>query len=181
MACVRVKEEARMGLQAWNVAVLVAVAGMWLATGTHTEKPIVAFAKSDAVRGLEADVAANPSEEGTILKLAQAYLDSRAPGLAVTVIETSPESVRASAKVDHLYARALIEQGRNQDALAAESRVVASCASRGCEPLLQTSALRRVSILTELVRMGIEDADANPDLSSIAYHNATREAHVEVK
>ncbi len=48
----------------------------------------------------------------------------------------------------------------------------------GCDPLLLASARRRVDILAELVSLGIDDADAHPEETRIAYLNATREARV---
>ena len=170
-----------MGLRAWNAAVLVVVGALWLVTGTHTEKAVIPAAKTEALRQLEAAAAANPTEENVVLKLAQAYLDNKAPGLAVTVLESSPDAVRAQPTVEHLYARALLEQGRNREALAAEERVLAACEKATCAPLLETSATRRVLILGKLVEYGVEDSLAEPDLSTIAYQTAVREAHAPVR
>jgi methylthioribose-1-phosphate isomerase len=168
-----------IGLRGWNVAVLAAAFGLWLASGTQKEKPVLSQAKSEAVRTLEEGVAARPADAAEVKKLAQAYLDSQASGLSVSVIESSPTNVKSDVQVEHVYARALVAQGRNQDALAAEKRVLARCAAgASCDGFLLASATRRADILEELVRIGVEDSAAEPEASAIAYHNASREARV---
>jgi hypothetical protein len=177
-----------MSLRAWNAAVLVGAVAVWLATGTREAKPVFAdTAKADAVRVLETDVARHPSDGPAVQKLAQAYLDNRAPGLAVTLIEGSPATVQAEPRVGHVLARALVEEGQNQEALAVEERVLSTCSSlddeaiaQGCDATLVVSATRRTEILQQLVRLGAEDAQAQPDETSVAYHNATREARVQI-
>jgi cytochrome c-type biogenesis protein CcmH/NrfG len=164
-----------MSLRAWNVVVLAAALGVWLASGTQREKPLVAQAKAETVRALESEVAAHPTDAKQVLALGQAYLDAQAPGLAVAMIESSPADVRADSRVDHLYARSLVAQGRNQDALLAERRVLAKCASDPCDAFLIASATRRADILQELVNLGVEDAQAQPEASRVAYYNATRQ------
>lgn len=167
-----------MSLRAWNVAVLAAALGLWLASGTQREKPVMMQGgpiSSDTVRVLENQVAAHPTDTKGVMALAQAYIDAQSPGLAVAVIEGSPTDVRANAKADHLYARALVAQGRNQDALVAERRVLAKCSTDSCDAFLIASATRRADILQELVNLGVEDSQAQPEASRIAYHNATRQ------
>jgi hypothetical protein len=41
--------------------------------------------------------------------------------------------------------------------------------------------MRRADILRELVSLGVEDAEAHPEASLVAYQNATREARVAVE
>jgi hypothetical protein len=41
--------------------------------------------------------------------------------------------------------------------------------------------MRRTGILRELVAIGVEDSQARPAESLVAYQNATREAHVVVE
>src|SRR5262245_14619449 len=106
-----------MGLRATSGVVLAAVASIWLASGTQREKPILNEDQAAKVGALEANVASNPTDPSAIRGLAQAYLEARAPGLALSVIETSPTSVRRDPTVEHLYARALLDQGRAVDAL----------------------------------------------------------------
>jgi hypothetical protein len=170
-----------MGLRAWNWGVLVAVGGLWLASGTQREKPVLGAEHTGPIASLEAEVAVSPQDAAKVSKLAQAYLDARSPGLALAVIERSPEAVRKQPSVDHIYARALIDQGRAVDALAVEKRVLERCAADGCNAWLVASATRRADILQQLVTLGIEDAQAHPEASAVAYHNATRQATLVVR
>jgi hypothetical protein len=163
-------------MRAWNWGVLVAVGGLWLASGTQHEKPVLAAEQSAPIARMEAEVSMAPGDAAKVTQLAQAYLDARLPGLALAVIERAPEGVRAQPQVDHLYARALIDQGRAPDALAVERRVLDRCATDGCNAWLVASATRRADILEQLVQLGVDDAQAHPEASSVAYHNATREA-----
>ncbi len=171
-----------MTLRAWNVAVLGTAVATWLACGTQRERPVVEQANAGTVHALEAKVAAQPTDAKSSIALAQAYLDSANPGLAVSVLESAPPAVRGDVRVEHAYARALVAQGRNQDALVAERQVLAVCASgaQPCDGFLLVSAQRRSDILQELVKLGVEDAQAHPEASQIAYFNATRTASVAV-
>jgi hypothetical protein len=169
-----------MGLKGWNVAVLLAIGAIWFAGSTQREKRVVGETQTDRVALLEEQVAANPGDAAKVRELAQAYLDVRAPGMAQTAIEYAPEAVRSDPTVDHLYARVLLDQGRSADALAAERRVLARCADPAvevppCSTYLIASATRRSEILEQLVTLGVEDANAHPEASSLAYHNATRQ------
>lgn len=172
-----------MGLKGWNVAVLVAIGAIWFAGSTQREKRVVGDTHVDRVALLEEQVAANPGDATRVRELAQAYLDARAPGMALASIERAPQAVRSEPTVDHLYARALLDQGRSADALAAERRVLAACSTPAdpslevvaCSTYLIASATRRAEILEQLVTLGVEDANAHPEASSLAYHNATRQ------
>lgn len=178
-----------MGLKGWNIAILVAIGAIWFAGSTQREKRVVGDSQSDRVALLEEQVAANPSDVAHVRELAQAYLDARAPGMALASIEHAPAAVRAEPTVDHLYARALLDQGRSADALAAERRVLTRCMASEesaesatapheaplCSTYLIASATRRAEILEQLVTLGVEDANAHPEASSLAYHNATRQ------
>ena len=173
-----------MGLKGWNVAILVAIGAIWFAGSTQREKRVVGDSHTDRVAVLEEQVAASPSDISRVRELAQAYLDARAPGMALASIEHAPPAVRAEPTVEHLYARALLDQGRSADALAAERRVLTACSAPPvglssdaptCSSYLIASATRRADILEQLVTLGVEDANAHPEASSLAYHNATRQ------
>ncbi len=170
-----------------NGLVLMAAGALWMASGTERERAVLApvgvASDANALVGLEADVAAAPGDDAKLRALAQAYLDAHAPGLAIAVMERAPEEVRERSKVQHLYARALLEEGHAQDALAVERSVLATCtmADGICDAWLIASARRRADILEELVGLGIEDARAQPEASAVAYHNATREARLAVR
>jgi hypothetical protein len=186
-------------LRAYSAGILTAVGILWLASGVEREHPVLGLGlapveQTEAVRSLESDVAAHPENARARRDLAQAYLDARSPGLALTLIESSPKSVRHAAIVDHVYARALIDEGRSADALAAEERVLAVCdtdqeqadeesvpTQRDCQTWLLVSATRRADILKQLVALGVEDAQAHPEASAVAYANATREARLAIQ
>jgi hypothetical protein len=175
-----------MGVKGWNVAVLVAIGAIWFCGTTQREKPIVAdAARSGPVAVLEKKAAANPNDPNAVRELAQAYLDIRQPGMAIGTIERATSAVRSAPTVEHLYARALLDQGRSADALAAEKRVLATCADPSidaptCSTWLIASATRRAEIIEQLVELGIEDANAQPEASAFAYHNATRQISLSV-
>jgi hypothetical protein len=170
-----------------NGFVLLAVGALWVAGGAQKERAVLApfgdARDSVAVEKLEAEVAASPRDDAKVRALAQAYLDARAPGLAVALIERSPDVVRERPKTEHVYARALIDEGRANDALALERRVLETCtmADGICDAWLIASARRRADILEELVGLGVEDARAQPEESVVAYVNATREARLAVR
>lgn len=174
-----------MGLRTYGVTVVAAAAVLWGLTGTQREKPVLAATQPEAVRVLEVKAAAHPADVEATRALAQAYLDARQPGLAVVLIEGAPATVRSDVRAEHVYARALVDEGRNEEALAVEQSVVVACRplaegadAAGCDPVLFASALRRTDILRELVSLGVEDAQAHPEMSLVAYQNATREARV---
>lgn len=176
----------KMGLKGWNVAVLLAIGAIWFAGTTQREKPVVGDAKTgDRMAALEDKVAATPADAKTVRELAQAYLDGHQPGMALVTIERAPLSIREDPTVEHVYARALLDQGRSADALAAERRVLARCADpsvevAACSSYLIASATRRADILEQLVQLGVEDANAHPEASSLAYQNATRQVSLSV-
>jgi hypothetical protein len=158
----------------------------WLTGAPQREKPLWAAVSSDAVRQLESAVASDRSDPMAVGALAQAYLDAHEPGLAVALVERSSPAVRDDVRVRHTFARALLDQGRSEDALAVERAVLAACrplvdgraAAAGCDALLLALASRRADILGELVSLGVEDAQAHPEEARVAYQNATREARV---
>jgi len=113
-----------MGMKAWNFAVLGAVAALWVATGTQREKPVVSEVHAGRVRAAEDSVASAPHDPQRLTALAQSYLDARAPGMAVQVIESAPADVRGEPSVLHVYARALIDQGHAAEALQVERKVL---------------------------------------------------------
>jgi hypothetical protein len=175
-----------MGLKGWNVAVLLAIGAIWFAGSTQREKPVVGDAKTgDRMAALEEQLAATPADAAKLKELAQAYLDARQPGMALAAIERAPNDIRSQPSVEHLYARALIDQGRSRDALAAERKVLALCADPAteeptCSTFLIASATRRAEILEQLVQLGVEDPNAHPEASNIAYANATRQVSISV-
>jgi hypothetical protein len=176
------------------------VVALWATSGTQRERPLLG-AVSPELRVREADAAAHPGDPVALRALAQAYLDAQQPGLALAALEGAPPALHKDPRWGHLYARALLDQGRNDAALEAEASVVDACmpaldarvasaaslgaaasgpGASGCDALLLGSALRRAAILKEMVARGIEDTVAHPEASFVAYQNATREARVSV-
>jgi hypothetical protein len=178
-----------MALRAYGAAVVVAGAGLWAMSSPEREQPVLAAGAPEPLRALEASVASRPSDAGQTRALVQAYLDAHQPGLAIVLVEAAPPTVRADVRVEHALARALIDEGRNDEALDAEKRVLSDCRGLaegnegppGCDAVLLVSALRRVDILRELLSRGIMDARAQPEASLVAYQNATREARVALQ
>jgi len=168
------------GLRALNTVLLVAAFGLLLASGTQREKSVLAAGHEDAVRALEARYNAHPDTK-SLHALAQGYLDASAPGLAVAVVENAPKGLRHDVRVEHTYARALIDSGRASDALVAEQDVLRTCDKEGCDAWLLANAMRRADILKELEKLGIEDAQAHPESAALAYHAATREARLSIQ
>jgi hypothetical protein len=175
-------------VRVYGLAVLAAAAALWAMSGTQKEKPVLA-AEPEAVRVLEFAAATHPDSADSTRTLAQAYLDVRQPGLAIALVEGSGPTVHDDVRVQHVYARALVDAGRNEEALSVEKGVVATCrpiaeggrAPAGCDSVLLASAMRRTDILRELVLLGVEDAQAHPEMSLVAYQNATREARVAMQ
>ena len=107
-----------------NGLVLMAAGAVWMASGSEHEhavlSPLGGAADPVAIESLESQVAASPNDDAKLRTLAQAYMDARAPGLALAIIQRAPAPLQGNAKVEHLYARALIDEGRAQDALTVE-------------------------------------------------------------
>jgi hypothetical protein len=167
----------------WTIgSCVVLLAGVLVvATGTQHEKSLVG---RNAVS--IADLEGRPDSPAATCTLAQAYLDAHQPGLAIVLVESAPAAIRGDVRVRHVYARALLDEGRDGDALVVERSVVAECGGvraaesppPGCDNVLLASAQRRTSILEVLVKFGVQDALSNPDMSLVAYKNATREARI---
>jgi hypothetical protein len=178
-----------MGLRACGAAVVVAAGMLCIVGGTAREHPVLGSDASASIGGLEARVAACPNDAQETRTLAQLYLDARQPGLAIVLVEGAPAEVRNDVRVRHAFARALIDEGHNGEALVVEELVVGTChpledetaSPIGCDAVLLASAMRRVDILRELLALGVEDARAQPEASLVAYQNATRGARVALE
>lgn len=173
-----------MELWACGAAVLVGISALWAMSGTQREAGLVDV-RVESLRALEEGAARRADDPAATRALAQAYVDAGQPGLAVALVEGAPASVASDVRVRHVLARALVDEGRCEEALRAERAVVSAClgdpgAERrsGCDSVLLASALRRAGILEELVALGVEDAQAHPQETLVAYQNATREARI---
>jgi hypothetical protein len=172
-----------LDLRTRSLVILSALGTLWLASGTQREHRVVYDPRQDHLATLEIAYAESDHDPVKLRELAQGYLDSASPGLAIGVIEAAPKNVQEKPQIEHVYARALLDQGRATDALAMEKKVLDQCAleESACDSWLVASATRRTEILTELVQLGIDDAQAHPEASVIAYHNATRQATLAVR
>ena len=86
-----------MGVSGWNAVVFAAVTGLWIASGTQREKPVLAVvAPSSEVQRLEGDVAYRPSDPRALRDLAQAYLDLHHP----TEAEATYNQIIANPGID---------------------------------------------------------------------------------
>jgi len=178
-----------MNVRGFGAAALLVACTVWIASGTQHEKPLMGPAATLAIRGLEEMTAMSPRDPEFTRRLAQMYVDERQPGLALALVEGASADVKDDVRVAHVYARALLDSGRNGDALAAERRVLAGCRSSvdgvfggvGCDGALVACAVRRASILQEMIELGVNDVQAQPEMSLVAYQNATRQAHVSVQ
>lgn len=171
-----------MGLKRWNIAVVVAVGLIWCVGATQREKPVVGEPYASRAAQLEARLAEQPDDPTRLRELAQVYLDARAPGMALSLIEHAPELLRNEPTVEHTYARALLGQGRSTDALAVEQKLLAQCTGPtaappppACTPHLIASATRYKNVLEQLVQLGVDDMTANPEAGNLAYINGTHQ------
>jgi hypothetical protein len=151
---------------------------LWFAAGTQREKPVLASPELAALRQLEADSAAAPNDAVIASKLANAYLDNRASGVALGYLEELPPGVRADTSVRHAHGRALFLQGRATDALKVERELDADCQrmTGSCSAQLLVSVAQRVRVLDELAKAGVEDANAHPEAAQAAFQRATHTA-----
>jgi hypothetical protein len=180
------------GLRALNTVLLIAAFALLLASGTQRERPVLPRGHENVVRALEARYSVR-QDAASLRDLAQGYLDSAAPGLAVAAIEAAPKPLQKDVRVEHAYARALLDSGRASDALVAEQDVLRTCdevaasaegtaqTQSGCDTWLLASATRRVDILKELEKLGVDDAQAHPESAAVAYRAATREARLAIQ
>jgi hypothetical protein len=156
-------------------AVLMGVLGLCMLAGAHREAPLVGYQKlGDDVSGLEATVASRADDADALAELADRYIERDAPGLALAAIERAPSTVRATPRVSHLWAVALMHEGRATDGLAREREAIAACGERKCAPWLLASAMRHEQFLSALVQRGVEDYRRDPDAAEAAYRRLSR-------
>lgn len=167
----------------WASAAVVGLALFCLcATSTLPAAPIVAGRDlGPDLAPLEAEVGAHPNDARALETLANAYLERSAPGLAQAAIDRAPTRVRALPRVADARARALEALGLPRVALEAEQRALGSCAERPCSRSLVGRARLRSRWLTELVRLGVTDPEAQPRLAMLAYRRSVREVSLDVR
>jgi hypothetical protein len=115
----------------------------------------------------------------SIADLAGAYLDRGQPGLATAVIEQAPSEVRSRPEIAGLHARALFHRGRARQALAVAREAADSCAEgRSCPAWLLAKTARQVAFLEQVVAVGIDDPQDNPEAIRAAYERSAREVRL---
>ena len=178
-----------MGVRAWNVALLMAMGALWLASGTQREKPVIeGESQRAAVRTLEAEVAATRrtrASHGPRPGLPRRTRPWAGGPSARVVAGEGPHRPGRRARVRPRAPRA----GPLRRGAGCRARVLAACdpaswvggaepgsgvafAVSGCDTWLLASASRRADILERLVELGVDDTQAHPEVSFIAYHNA---------
>lgn len=154
---------------------LMGLLGLCMLAGAHREAPLVGHQKLGAdVAELEASVASRADDADALAVLADRYIERNAPGLALAAIERAPSAVRAAPRIGHLWAVALMHEGRASDALAREREVIAACNQRSCAAWTLASAVRHEQFLSAMVQRGVEDYRRDPDAAEAAYRRVSR-------
>ncbi|HMR04618.1 MAG TPA: hypothetical protein PKA88_02555 [Polyangiaceae bacterium] len=165
----------------WTAAAMLAAAGTWLAaTGTTPAGPALTGVRSGAeLDALEARVSHAPNDHTALVQLTDEYLSQGAPGLAAASLERAPEPVKERAVVADAHARALTELGNATVALDAQKKALRACAEQGCSRSIVARGERRLRVLSEMVRLGVQDHLLEPNRALIAYRIAVREVALE--
>lgn len=157
----------------------------WLCASASSPMPAVPLVADSSfgpgVEAMETRVGLDPGDADALSRLADAYLAHNAPGLAEAALDRAPEAVRELPPIADARARALSELGSSRQALAAQEEVLRSCASQECPPALEGRAAYRAGYLVELVRLGVEDPRAQPQLALLAYRRSSREVALDVR
>jgi len=158
-----------------GAAVLMGILGLCMLTGSHREAPLVGHQKiGPEILALEARVSQAPEDAEALASLAQHYVDRDAPGMAIAALSRAPEAVRSRARVSHVWAVALMHEGKASEALDQENRTLDTCGRDSCAPWLVASALRYHEFLSAMVEGGVEDYRRDPDATLVAYGRASR-------
>ena len=172
-----------MSLLRGSCVALVGAAAAWL--GCATSGPATRVAPDRGctaeIAALEARVAAQRDDSAALSDLVDAYLATGSPGLAEAAIDRAPTSVRALPQVADARARTLADLGLAAVALSVQRGALQACAERPCTRTLVARAERRAEWLSELVRLGVDDAASEPRRARIAYHLAVREVRLEAE
>lgn len=167
----------------WSVVALVSLAGLWLAVSTPTpgHRAFVGSNLGPETAALEARASAAPDDAEALVALTHHYLDHSAPGLAQAALDRAPQSVRELPRVADARARTLWAMGFVPAALELQRSVLADCEVRACSRSLVGRAQRRERLLSELVRLGVEDPKLSPDRALVAYWRSSREVRLDIQ
>lgn len=165
-----------------SAAVVGLLIGCLAATSTLPAAPIVAGRSLGAqLAPLEFEVGAEPNRADALLALVNAYLQRGASGLAQAAIDRAPARVRALPQIADARARALTALGLPAVALEVEQGLLARCSKQLCSCPWVGRAELRSRWLSELMRLGVTDPDAQPALAMLAYQRSVIEVRVDVR
>ncbi len=155
-----------------SAIMLVGAFGLWLSSGVHRQAPLVGHrALNNHVASLEQQVARDLDNPEKLYDLCDAYLSREAPGFALSAILRAPQEVRSNPAIHHLWARALLHEGKASEALAKQRVVLERCQHAQCSPTLLAGAMRREAFLSAMVAHGVEDYRRDPDATIRAYRS----------
>ena len=162
-------------------AALLTAGATWLsATGTTPPAPALAGAGlGPDLDALEARVSHDPGDQEALVQLTDEYLSRGAPGLAAATLERAPSQLKERGVVADARARALTELGNASVALGAQRKALQACAEQGCPRVLVAKGQRRMHVLSQMVRLGVEDHLTEPNRALVAYRLAVREVALE--
>lgn len=166
----------------WASAGVALLSVCWFGASASTPAlPIVAAKANADLAPLEARVALHPEDVSALARLADAYLERSAPGLAEAALQRAPEAVRGQPRIVDARACALSSLGKPRLALRLERSVLAQCEKTSCSRDLTGHAAQRAQWLEELVRMGVHDPVRQPRLALLAYRRSVREVALDVR
>jgi len=166
----------------WVSAGVALLTLCWLGASARTPAIlIVADGAGAKLAPLEARVGSHPGDARALARLADAYLERSAPGLAKAALDRAPPRLRDLPHVTDARARALSSLGNPRLALELERSVLARCSETPCSPTLVGHAAQRAEWLEELVRMGVRDPVRQPRLAMLAYRRSVREVALDVR
>lgn len=174
----------RLALLISNGVVLGAIA--WMAAfGAGEQRASELFPQKEAAgvapadfQGLEASAAQAPTPRA-VIALANAYLDRDQPGLASAVLEKAPREMLGRPDVAEVLARALFHRGRAREALAVARSANETCVdSPSCAPWLVGKTSRQVAFFEQVVAAGIDDPQADPEGTRVAYERSSHEVRL---
>ncbi len=135
------------------------------------------------VAALEAAASKDSSDARALARLAAAYLERDAAGLAEAAIARAPEATRSDPEVASLRTHTLAALGNVPGALVVGRALLRTCqmTPETCAPQLHARTERRVAWLTRMTELGVDDAHADPAGAMLAYRLTSREVRLDVR
>lgn len=166
--------------RSWMNAVVLSGVALLMAASAGQRGPsrLVPAPEASALASLEDRAARNPDDTQAVVALAQAFVDRGSPGLAMAVLDRSPTVIERSPAAADVASAALIGAGDNRRALALTRQTLTRCDEDACPGTLVARATQREELLSALVSAGIDDLNANPAATEIAYRRAVRQVRI---